>query len=78
MNPTSTWEVVIQQIETMTLNDQLNLMRYLVDKIQQANNVEYQPSSQSLISMLGSGQGCYTSSEEADQFLRKERDQWDS
>lgn len=76
MHPTSTWESVIQQIETMNMSEQLSLIRYLVDKIQ-ANNMEYHQPSKSLVSMIGSGQGCYDSPEEADQFLRKEREQWD-
>lgn len=77
MNPTSTWESVIRQIETMNMSEQLNLIHYLVDKIQQAKNAEPHQPSKSLVSMIGSGQGCYDSPEEADQFLRQERDQWD-
>lgn len=75
MNPTSTWESVIRQIETMDTSEKLNLIHYLVDKLQQ-KNTEHSKSPTSLVAMIGSGRGCYGSPEEADEFLRQEREQW--
>ncbi|MGB2924547.1 MAG: hypothetical protein WBB82_04545 [Limnothrix sp.] len=76
MNPASTWESVIRQIETMDTSEKLNLIHYLVDKLQQ-KNTEHRKSPRSLVDMIGSGQGCYGSPEKADEFLRQEREQWD-
>jgi len=31
----------------------------------------------SLAGLMGGGKGCYATAEEADQFIRQERDEWD-
>ena len=36
------------------------------------------PSSRTLSSFIGTGKGCYKTPEEADEFLSRERDRWES
>ncbi|NEQ36831.1 MAG: hypothetical protein F6K40_11300 [Okeania sp. SIO3I5] len=68
-------ENVIKQIDKMNLEQQLELIAYLANKIQQYKSLPNKKSS--LKSIIGSGKGCFATPEEADNFINQERDKWE-
>ena len=68
-------ENVIKQIDRMNLDQQLELIAYIANKIQKYKSSPNKKSS--LKSIIGTGKGCFATPEEADNFINQERDKWE-
>ena len=68
-------ENVIKQIDGMNLDQQLELIAYIANKIQKYKSSPNKKTS--LKSIIGSGKGCFTTPEEVDNFINQERDKWE-
>jgi hypothetical protein len=68
------FENVVQQIDRMGLDEQLELIAYIAGKIQQHKSTSNKKPS--LKSIIGTGIGCFSTPEEADNFISQERDKW--
>jgi hypothetical protein len=69
-------EQLLQELEHTpdpVLEQVFNFLRFL-----NTNNSTPLPPHNSLTSLIGQAQGIYKIPEEADQFIRQERDSWDS
>ena len=69
-------ETILAQARRLSPAELAQLIKQVADLLAQTtqNNVQTVPSYAAL---FGSGKGAYTSVEEADRFLREERDAWD-
>ena len=70
----SDFQNVVREIDRMSLDEQLELIAYIARKIQQYKSTSEQKPS--LKSIIGTGKGCFSTPEEADKFIREERDRW--
>ena len=68
----SSFQNVVREIDRMSLNEQLELIAYIAGQIQQYKSTSDQKPS--LKSMIGTGKGCFATPEEADKFIREQRD----
>ncbi|NEP89675.1 MAG: hypothetical protein F6K18_24165 [Okeania sp. SIO2C2] len=68
-------ENVIKQIDGMNLEQQLELIAYIANKIQKYKSSPNKKNS--LKSIIGSGKGCFATPEEVDNFINQERDKWE-
>lgn len=68
-------ENVIKQIDCMNLDQQLELIAYIANKIQQYKSSPNKKSS--FKSIIGSGKGCFATPQEVDNFINQERDKWE-
>ncbi|MEB3341285.1 hypothetical protein [Okeania sp.] len=68
-------ENVIKQIDCMNIEQQLELIAYIANRIQQYKSSSNKKTS--LKSIIGSGKGCFATPEEVDNFINKERDKWE-
>jgi len=68
------FENIVRQIDRMSLDEQLELIAYIAGKIQKHKS---KPNKKpSLKSIIGTGKGCFSTPEEADNFISQERDKW--
>ncbi len=70
------FESVVRQIDSMSLDQQLELIAYIASKIQQSQSAP--DKKPSLKSIIGTGKGCFVTPEAADNFISEERDRWQS
>jgi hypothetical protein len=69
-------ELVVNQVKLLPPDDLVKLIR------QAAEILEQKQSASSIkkvdyVALIGSGQGSFASPEEADRFIREERDTWE-
>ncbi|MBO1349988.1 MAG: hypothetical protein EBE86_022585 [Hormoscilla sp. GUM202] len=75
---------IIKQVDSLSIEEQLELIAYIAEK---AKPRIYQEQShvredrvvakpKSLRAIIGTGKGCFKTPQEADEFIRKERDKW--
>jgi hypothetical protein len=68
----SSFENVVQEIDRMSLDEQLELIAYIAGKIQQYKSTTDQKHS--LKSIIGTEKDCFATPEAADKFISQERD----
>jgi len=73
---TNRLETILAQARRLSPAELAQLIKQVADLLAQSsqNNVEAVPS---YVALFGSGKGGFASVEEADRFVREERDAWD-
>ena len=69
-------DVTINQVKLLPPEVLVQLIRRVAEVLEQKQTVPAAPQVDYL-ALLGSGPGAFASAEEADQFLREERDGWE-
>lgn len=67
-------ETLLQQAKQLTTDERVELIKGLEDSLVTEDN----RGKRDYLALLGSGRGGYASPDEADEFIRKERDAWDN
>ena len=69
-------EVVMSQVKLLPPDDLEKLIRQAEEILEQK---QHAPKSHKVdyVALIGSGQGSFASPEEADRFIREERDAWE-
>lgn len=73
---TEQFRSVMQQAKQLSHEERKQLMEYLAEA--EREELHKQSRSTNYLALFGSGRGCFTNSEEADLFIREERDSWDN
>ena len=69
-------DVIVNQVKLLPPETLVQLIRRVAEILEQKQTVPT-PTKVDYLALLGSGQGAFASAEEADQFLREERDGWE-
>ena len=72
--PTNQLDAIVNQVNMLPPEALVQLIKRAAELLEQK-----QPATHPVdyLALIGSGKGAYSSSEEADQFLRRERDTWE-
>lgn len=72
--PTNQLDAIVNQVNMLPPEALVQLIKRAAELLEQK-----QPATLPVdyLALIGSGKGAYSSSEEADQFLRRERDAWE-
>ena len=72
--PTNQLDAIVNQVNMLPPEALVQLIKRAAELLEQK-----QPATHPVdyLALIGSGKGAYSSSEEADQFLRQERDAWE-
>ena len=70
-----------EQVDSLSIEEQLELIAYIAKPIiyqEQSHVREYRVVAKPkyLRAIIGTGKGCFKTPQEADEFIRKERDKW--
>lgn len=68
-------ELILGQVKLLPSHDLVKLIKQAAELLEQQQSV--QANTINYAALFGSGQGAYASPQEADSFLRAERDQWE-
>jgi hypothetical protein len=69
-------DLIIDQIKLLPPNDLVKLIRQAAEILEQ-KQVTLHPPKTDYAAFFGAGKGGFNSPEEADRFIRAERDAWD-
>lgn len=69
-------DIVVDQIKLLPPNELVKLIRQTAEILEQKQNTP-KPKKIDYVALIGSGQGSFASPEEADRFIREERDAWE-
>lgn len=69
-------DTIIEQVKQLPPEELAELLKE-VKEIQENGQTSTKPAKINYLDFLGSGKGAYSSVEEADEFIRKERDAWE-
>lgn len=75
---TEQFQALIQQAKQLSPDERRQLMEYLVKDESDEKQGSSVGSDTNYLALFGSGRGVFTNSQEADQFIREERDSWDN
>ncbi len=77
---TSQLELVMAQVRPLSWPDKLRLIQWMAEDLQPAAALAapVTETASSYVSFLGAGRGSFTTPEEAEAFLRQERDAWEN
>lgn len=67
-------ETLLRQAKQLTTDERVELIKGLEDSLVTEDN----RGKPDYLALFGSGRGGYASPDEADEFIRKERDAWDN
>ena len=72
---------IIKQVDSLNIEEQLELIAYIAEKAkliisQEQSHVREVAKPKSLKAIIGTGKGCFATPQEADKFIRRERDKW--
>jgi hypothetical protein len=74
---TEQFQALIQQAKQLSANERKQLMEYLVEA--EREEIPKQSGARTdYLTLFGSGRGAFADTEEADKFIREERDSWDN
>jgi ribonuclease HII len=74
---TEQFQSLMQQAKQLSHEERKQLMECLA-KAEREELLEQSASQTNYLALFGSGRGSFTSPEEAEQFIREERDSWDN
>lgn len=69
-------EIIVNQVRLMPPDELIKLIRKLVELLEQKQTASPRQKID-YVALIGSGKGAFATPEEADQFLREERDAWE-
>ncbi len=69
-------DTIINQVKLLPPESLVHLIRRVAELLEQKQAV-VAPTQVDYLALLGSGQGAFASAEEANQFLREEREGWE-
>lgn len=69
-------DIIINQVKLLPPESLVQLIRRAAELLEQKQAIAA-PTQVDYLALLGSGRGAFASAEEADQFLREERDGWE-
>ena len=80
---TEQFQALIQQAKQLTTEERRQLMRYLTEselaeRESSGGPEEGSKSATDYVALFGSGRGAFASADEADAFIRQERDAWEN
>lgn len=80
---TEQFRALIQQAKQLSTEERRQLMRYLAEsesagKDSSGGPGEEAKSATDYVALFGSGRGAFATADEADAFIRKERDAWEN
>ncbi len=73
---TSQLELIVNQIELLPPDDLVRLIRRAAELFEQKQSAA-PPPQVDYVALIGSGKGSFATAEEADRFIREERDLWE-
>ena len=74
---TEQFRSLMQLAKQLSHEERKQLMEYLAEA-EREELLEQSTSTTNYLVLFGSGRGSFTNPEEADQFIREERDSWDN
>lgn len=74
---TEQFQSLMQKAKHLSHDERRQLMEYLA-KAEREELLEQSASQTNYLALFGSGRGSFTKPEEAEQFIREERDSWDN
>ncbi len=72
--PTNQLEAIANQVNLLPPEALVQLIKRAAELLEQKQSA---PIKVDYLALLGSGKGAFATAEEADQFLRQERDEWE-
>jgi hypothetical protein len=72
--PTNQLEAIANQVNLLPPEALVQLIKRATELLEQKQSA---PVKVDYLALLGSGKGAFATAEEADQFLRQERDEWE-
>lgn len=72
----SQFDFVLHQVQRMPSDELMKLLKKVVELLEQKQTTSAPPKVD-YVALIGSGKGAFASPEEADRFIREERDAWD-
>ncbi len=72
----SQFDLVVNQVQLLPPDDLVRLIKKAEELLEQKQRASV-PKKVDYVSLIGSGKGAFSSPEEADRFIREERDAWD-
>lgn len=72
----SQFDFVLHQVQRMPSDELMKLLKKVVELLEQKQTTAAPPKVD-YVALIGSGKGAFASPEEADRFIREERDAWD-
>jgi len=73
---TSELEIIVDQVRLLPPDELVKLIKKLVELLEQKQTVAPRRRVD-YVALIGSGKGAFATPEEADHFLREERDAWE-
>ncbi|MFN0087473.1 MAG: hypothetical protein ACKVX9_18935 [Blastocatellia bacterium] len=74
-------EIILNQVRLLSPNELVRLLKMTIQMLEEKQLSEPSPriptQTVNYVAMIGSGKGLYSSVEEIDRFIRKERDEWE-
>jgi hypothetical protein len=80
---TEQFQALVQQAKQLSADERRQLMRYLSEPELAGHELSGEPgegskSATDYVAFFGSGRGAFPTAEEADAFVRQERDAWEN
>ena len=75
---TEQFRALIQQAKQLSAEERKELIKYLSEAEREGTQTLRSRSETDYLALFGSGRGAFATSEEADDFIREERDSWDN
>jgi hypothetical protein len=69
-------ELIVNQIRLLSPDELVKLIKKAAELLEQKQSDSVQKKVD-YVSLIGSGKGVFSSTEEVDRFIREERDAWD-
>jgi len=69
-------EIIVDQVRLLPPDELVKLIKKLVELLEQKQTVA-PLQTVDYVALIGSGKGAFSTPEEADHFLREERDAWE-
>ncbi len=69
-------DLIVNQVRLLPPDDLVKLIKYAAELLAQKQPTQVAPAV-SYAALFGSGKGAFATPEEADHFLRAEREQWE-
>ena len=74
--PTNQLDAIANQVNLLPPEALIQLIKRAAELLEQKQSAPL-PAKVDYLTLLGSGKGAFATAEEADQFLRQERDEWE-
>jgi hypothetical protein len=80
---TKQFQALVQQVKELSAEERRQLVQYLSESELPGHGSSGEPGKQSrsatnYVAFFGSGRGAFATSDEADAFIRQERDAWEN